>query len=197
MSAYVHNDLKHNLIESIYQDGNNYLWVQIDKFALDIGVVYYPGNTNLERFLDVYDAQLQQRQRAIVFGDFNIDLLTKNKTLQKYKQILKESGHKILNKINKTNCTRESNTKKSTLDHVNTNIKDEHFNMTIINPSMSDHKQIYLQINKMKPPPKIRLNYEITDYKKLYTSMESCGIEDISNNYNELESKIKQCVEDN
>lgn len=196
VSEYVHNDLKHNLIKSTYEDGNNYLWIQIDKLALDIGVVYNPGNTNFERFLDVYDTQLQERKRAIVFGDFNIDVLTKNKQMKTYKQTINESGYKILNKIHNTYCTRDSPTKKSILDHVCTNLKGEHFNMTIINSSMSDHKQIYLQIPKMKPPPKAHINYEIIDYKKLYTSMETYGIEDISN-YCELESKIKECVNEN
>lgn len=194
VSAYTHNDLKHNLSESIYQDGNNYLWVQIDKLALDIGVVYNPGNTNLERFLDDYEAQLQQPKRAIVFGDFNIDLLTKNKTLKKYKQIVNESGYKILNKIKKTFCTRESVTKKSIIDHVSTNLKDQQYDITIINSSMSDHKHIYVQIKKIKPPPKVRLNYENINYKKLFASMELCGTE--TNNYFELENKIKQCLED-
>ncbi|KAH9637817.1 hypothetical protein HF086_017595 [Spodoptera exigua] len=50
VSAYIHNDLKHNLTQSTYQDGNNYLWVYLEKFAIEVGVVYNPGDTNIEKF---------------------------------------------------------------------------------------------------------------------------------------------------
>lgn len=196
VSAYIHNDLKHSLIESTYQDGNNYLWVHIDKFALDIGVVYNPGDTNLERFLDVYETQLQQRKRAIVFGDFNIDLLTRNKTQKKYKQRINQMGHKILNKISKIYSTRDSATKKSIIDHVSTNLQNEQYNFAIINSSLSDHKQIYLQLNKWKPT-KVRFNYETINYSKLYATVESHGLENDLNNYEELESRIKQYIKEN
>lgn len=117
VSVYVHNNLRHSLNESTYEGGNNFLWIRIENFALDVGVIYNPGDTNFKNFLDVYDSQLQQRKRAIVFGDFNIDLLTKNKTLKLYKQTITQSGHTLLNKINKTFYTRASDTKKSILDH--------------------------------------------------------------------------------
>ena len=77
VSAYIHNDLKHSLIESTYSGGNNYLWVKLERYSLDIGVIYNPGDTNYMDFLEVYESQLQQRKRALVFGDFNIDLLAK------------------------------------------------------------------------------------------------------------------------
>ncbi|KOB72696.1 putative tick transposon [Operophtera brumata] len=77
VSAFVHNNLKHNISESIYLDGNNYLWISLEKYALEVGLIYHPGDTNYKKFIEVYDGQLQQRKRSIVFGDFNIDLLTK------------------------------------------------------------------------------------------------------------------------
>lgn len=196
VSIFIHNNLKHNLIESIYQDGINYLWIQVEKLAIDIGIIYNPGKTNLEKFLETYETQLRLRKRAIVFGDFNIDLLTKNNVSIKYKQVIRESGYKLLNKINKAHCTRDSVTKKSILDHVCTNIRDESLNLTIINSSFSDHKQIYLQFDKIKPPRKLRLNYKVIDYKKLYTLTEACGISNLTNSYNELELKLNNCIEE-
>lgn len=146
--------------------------------------------------MNTYDSQLQVRKRAIVFGDFNIDLLSKNKTLKRYKQRLHESGHKILNKVNQTYCTRDSTTKKSILDHVSTNLNNEEYNFAIINSSFSDHKQIYLQLNKWKPP-KLRLNYETIDYNKLYITIESRGLENAANSYEELETTLIQCIKRN
>ncbi|CAH2101006.1 unnamed protein product [Euphydryas editha] len=65
--------------------GNNYQWVHIEQFAVDVGLVYKPGDTNFEQFLKDYDSQLQQRKRSIVFGDYNINLLENNKRLTEYK----------------------------------------------------------------------------------------------------------------
>lgn len=157
-------------------------------------MVYKPGHTNVDNFLKIYGIQLQQKKRALVFGDFNIDLRTKDKTLTKYKHTLRESRHKLLNKIHKKYCTRESKTKHSILDHVSTNLECEQFNFTIINTPMTDHKQIFLQLNRYKPPKEVRTTYEAIDYKQLYSKMEYFGTKQLANNYKDLESQIKQCI---
>lgn len=172
VSAYVHNNLKHSMSESKYIGGNNYLWIQLQKYALNVGVVYNPGYTDFNEFLEVYESQLEHRSRAIVFGDFNIDLLTKDKKTKQYKQLLKESGHKIINKIDKKYCTRAGKSKKSILDHVSTNLKNDTFHMITVESSLSDHKQIYLEIKKCKPPAKTYFQYEAIDYTKLLESVE-------------------------
>lgn len=71
VSAYIHNDLKHSLSDSKYVGGNNYLWIKLEKYGLEVGVIYNPGNIN-ESFFEEYESQLETRRRAIVFGDFNI-----------------------------------------------------------------------------------------------------------------------------
>lgn len=104
--------MKHSLLESKYQGGNNYLWISLERYALEIGIIYYPGNTNYKEFLQEYDSQLQSRKRSIVFGDFNVDLLNKkNKDTQQYKAVVREAGHVLLNKVSKKYSTRDSNTK--------------------------------------------------------------------------------------
>ncbi|CAH2093499.1 unnamed protein product [Euphydryas editha] len=194
VSAYIHNDIKHYpIVQLTYEEGNNYLWIHLERLALNIGVVYKLGHTNLENFLKIYGKQLQQRKRSIIFGDFNIDLLTRDKSLTKYRQTIKESGYELLNKINKDYCTRDSGTKKSIIDHLSTNLKCEPFNLAITNSSMSDHKQIFLQLNRYKPPRKIRTVYEAIDYKKFHAEIESCGLKDAADNYEDFELKLKQC----
>lgn len=59
---------------------------------------------------------------------------------------------------------------------------------------MSDHKQIYLQLNKFKPPPLVRVSYDAIDYWQLCQLAEVKGLNNIFNNYDELEDKIKQCI---
>ncbi|CAK1543177.1 unnamed protein product [Leptosia nina] len=196
VSAYIHNDLKHNLSESKYIGGNNYLWIQLERYALEIGVIYKPGDTNFKEFLNTYEEQLQQRKRSIIFGDFNIDILTKDKTNKEYKQLLKESGYCLINKITKNYHTRECSTKKSILDHVVTNLKDDHFHMVLFDSSMSDHRQVFLELKKTNPPPLKKLPYEALDYDKLRDMLITYD-ERLIEDYIEIEailiSTIKEC----
>lgn len=68
--------------------------------------------------MDLYDSQIQQKNRAIVFGDFNIDLLKTDRTTKQYKDLMKGAGYIILNKITEKYCSRESSTNKSIIDHI-------------------------------------------------------------------------------
>lgn len=195
VSAYVHNDLKHSLTESTYKGGNNYLWIRLERYALEVGVIYNPGDTNYPDFLEVYESQLQQRKRSIVFGDFNIDLLIKDKKTKQYKEMLKGTGHTIINKIGKKYCTRESNTRKSILDHVSSDLKGDYFHVAIIDSPMSDHKQIYVELKKTKSPRKIRTQYEAINFTKLYNLLETTDLDVSDNDYPLLENKIKLIID--
>ncbi|KAF9797679.1 hypothetical protein SFRURICE_017874 [Spodoptera frugiperda] len=191
VSAYVHNDLKHNLSMAVYAGGNNYLWIHLERYDLEVGVVYNPGDTNFQEFLQTYEDQLQQRKRAIVFGDFNIDLLTKDRQTRTYNQLLREAGHTIINKLNKKHCTRESKTRKSILDHVSSNLKNDNFHMALIDSSMSDHKQIFVELKKSKPPCKIRTQYEAIDYPNLQNLLKKSNLEEVGDDYHLLENESR------
>lgn len=132
-----------------------------------MGVVYNPGDTNFNTFLEDYNLQLQQKKRALIFGDFNIDLLKPNNKTKLYQKTLTETGYLILNNIDEHYCTRETSLKKSIIDHVSTNLKLNSFHMAIIDSNISDHKQIFLEIKKYKRPPKKQIKYESIDYTKL------------------------------
>lgn len=158
--------------------------------------MYNPGDTNYKDFLATYDLQLQQRKRAIVFGDFNVNLLDKDKRTKQYKYLLHEAGHKILNKISAKYCTRDQKNKKSILDHVSTNLEHDYFHMAIIESSMTDHKQIYVELKKYKPPQKIYMKYEAIDYNKLYTLAKEDRLDKTKIDYIHLEQKIKQYIDE-
>lgn len=196
VSAYIHNDLKHNLIESTYSGGNNYLWVRLEKVSMDIGVVYYPGDTNFQEFTSTLESQIDQRKRAILFGDFNIDLLEKSthKRRQTYTNILNAAGYKILNKITRKYYTRKSDTKLSTLDHVSTSMKKDQFHFSLVESSMSDHRQIHLSLKKFKPPFKQRFTYRALNYEKLHQMASTLPLNQISN-YTILENRLKELVD--
>ncbi|KAI5642730.1 endonuclease-reverse transcriptase domain-containing protein [Phthorimaea operculella] len=182
VSAYVHNDLKHTLIDSVYSGGNNFLWVKLQKYALDIGIVYNPGDTNFDDFIETLDTQIQQRKRALLFGDFNINLIEKAdkqiiKKKQKYINIMNAAGYKILNKTSKKYYTRKTHIKTSILDHVATNLRNDTFNFALIESSLSDHRQIHLTLKKYRPPPKQRITYKAIDYENLYQAAEKSRFE--------------------
>ena len=191
VSIYVHNTLNHSLVDEVYAGGINYLWVRLEKHAVNIGAVYNPGNNNTREFLEVYSSQLIRKPRSIVFGDFNIDLLTKNSKTKYYRDAMKESGYGFLNNIHEDYSTRETASTKTILDHVCTNLKDKSFHMVIIDSPMSDHKQIYLSIKKYKKLPKQRVKYEAIDYDKLHESIALAEYSPIDNTYENFEKYLK------
>lgn len=194
VSIFVHNSVKHYLIEEHSFDDNHFLWVHIDKFCLDIGAIYKPGRTNHTDFLDYYSLQLEKRKRAIVFGDLNYDLLSADKSVRTYKYTIEESGFTLLNKIGKQYCTRETNETKTILDHVSSNIKQNRFHFAIIESSISDHKLIYLEVKKYEPEPIKSIKYEAIDYDKLYKTVETCTVNNKTHEYALIEQKIKASI---
>lgn len=181
--------------ESIYSGGNNYLWIKLKQYGLDIGVVYYPGDTNSNTFIDTIDVQLQQRKRTLIFGDFNINLLENGKKRGLYKATLKKAGYKILNKIHRDYFTREAETKKSILDHISTNLKNDFFHIALYDSPMSDHRQIYLSLKKHDPPQVKRIAYKALNYTRLYTSVEEAKPKNINYNFSKLEKTMKGHIE--
>lgn len=196
VTIFAHNSLMHYITECKYSDGNNYLWIKVDRLSLDVGVIYKPGDTDINDFLNSYERQLNQRNRAVVFGDFNLDLIQdKNKDVDDYTTILRENNYKILNKIEKQYCTRETETTNTILDHVCTNIDNNSFHMSIIESSMSDHKQLYLEIIREEPLTKERNSYITVDYKDLCKKMQQSMYQNKDHDYKILEEHIKHNIE--
>lgn len=139
--------------------------------------------------------QLEKRKRALIFGDFNYDLLSTEQSVRNYKTTVKESGYDIINKIHYDYSTRETDRTKTILDHACTNLKLNKFHFAIIESSMSDHKQIYLEIKNYRPEPLKSIKYQAIDYASLYKSVESCT-KDINkkSEYSNLEETIIKCI---
>jgi hypothetical protein len=180
-----------------YTAGNNYLWINLERYALDIGVVYKPGHTNFSEFLVTYQPQLLQRRRAIVSGDTNIDLLTPDSKTKAYKNLLRESGYKLVNKIDPNYCTRESPTTKTIIDHVATNLNDNKFHFAVIDSALSDYKNIYVELKKFKPPRKQKTRYVVINYKNLYKGIETSNFNNDDCNFDALEKFIKEKISEN
>lgn len=197
VSIFVHNNLKHTVTEQQYVFGNNFLWIYIETYSLHIGLVYKPGDSNLQKFLDIFSVQLEKRKRTIVFGDFNINLLKSERNTNNYTNMLEEAGYQILNKITKMYCTRETETTKTIIDHVITNIYNSlRFQLSIIDSPMSDHKQICLEMLNQKLPKKQKRTYNAINYFGLYDSMKDAhNLTTIG--YENLENMIKYNINKN
>ncbi|KAG6443424.1 hypothetical protein O3G_MSEX002874 [Manduca sexta] len=143
----------------------------------------------MTNFLETYSEQLHSKRRAIVFGDFNLDLLKPDGPTREYKDILKENNFKILNKIDKKHCTRETATTKTILDHICSNLRDHNCHITMVDSDMSDHKQMFLEIENYRSPSIKKVEYQALNY----TALQKC-FEDVDNivvdSYKSLEQKI-------
>lgn len=193
VSIFTHNTLKHSLVEEKTVDDNHYLWIHIDKFSLDIGAIYKPGRTNSISFLEEYTSQLEKQKRAVVFGDFNYDLLSHEKSAD-YKYAMEESGFNILNKIDPLYITRETDSTKSILDHVCTNVNNNKFHFAIIESNLSDHKHIYLEIDKHIPAAIKSTQYEAINYDKLLETVKGVDFNNTDAEYTKLEEILTSCV---
>lgn len=197
VSLYIHNNIKHNFIDSKCEDDNHYLWVHVEKFCLDIGVIYKPDRTNNKKFLEHLSEQLQNKKRLIIIGDFNINLLKADQDTKDYKKTLKENGCSILNKIEDSYCTRETQTTKTILDHISTNLKEHDFHLAIINSVLSDHKQIYFELKQLKPNLVMKKEYEAIDYEKLYKMMSDTEFGNPDYDYEILENTLLHTINKN
>lgn len=191
VSIYIHNSLKFEITEEIYDRGIHYLWIYVHNFALHVGAIYKPDKKNTGLFLDTFSEQLEKRNRGIVLGDFNIDLLSDDSDKSKYLDVLQESGYNVMNKIHIDYCTRETATKKSILDHACSTLNENPFNFTIIDTPMADHKQIFLELLKQNHTPKTREKYTAIDYNQLYKNVSKANFENKDYIYEDLEKFIK------
>ncbi|CAH2207953.1 jg27941, partial [Pararge aegeria aegeria] len=193
VSIFAHDNLKHNITEELCIAGMHYLWIHVSDYCLDIGVIYNPDRTNIKSFLETYSSQLQKRKRVIVFGDYNLDLLRSDRMTMDYKEMLKENGFSLLNKVEAKYCTRETSTTKTLLDHASTNLKSHVFHMAVIESSISDHKQLYLEVEKYKPVTKKKIEYEALDYKMLFKRVEK-EMEGNITNFSDLETILTNSI---
>lgn len=197
VSIYVHNDLKHEFVVELYQDGNHFLWIHLDRLSLEIGAVYKPPTSNTAEFLENYENLLSGRKRTLIFGDINLDLLSKERDVVKYKHMLQENGFKILNKIDKKHGTRETERTNTILDHVCTNLKDNPFKLTIIDSPMTDHKQIFFELQRCQPARPQWVQYTATDFVNLYKTIKEANTIPIDNQYENFESTLLQAINNN
>lgn len=194
VSIFAHNDLKHNFVEEKCLANSHFLWIHLENYSLDIGAIYRKPDTNIAEFLDEYSNQIRSKKRGLTIGDLNFNILNSDCSVILYKETLEENGYKLINKIDKKFCTRETKTTKSILDHACSNLKNTYFHLTFIETPMSDHKHLYLEIKKHKPAPLRKLQYESINYDKLYKMMKEGQNNNTEFVFNLLEERLLHCI---
>lgn len=126
---------------------NNLLLIYIQQINIKILGIY---NTNDNEFLTHFDSILENNQNCIVIGDMNINLLENNNKTMKYTDTIHSNGYHILNKINTSYATRNTNTTNTIIDHAITDIINKNYILSINSHCFSDHESITLQIGKYK-----------------------------------------------
>lgn len=131
----------------------------------------------------------------MVFGDFNYNLLQDNLSITNYKTMLLENGLIILNNIDRNYCMRETVSTKTVLDHVSTNVRNNKFHVAIVESSMSDYKQIYVELHKHELETNKKIGYQAMDYDKLYKTVEQYQLKHYhETEYEELEIILMDAV---
>lgn len=171
--------------------------MKTDKLSLNIGAIYKPGDSNLQNFLNIYSQQLEKRKRSIIFGDFNIDLLSKKPDIKHYLNEIRENGYEIVNKIDARFSTRQTSSSNTLIDHVCSNLRNHTFSMSLIESSLSDHKHIYLEISNAGPKVNNKTKYKALNYKTLHYSITKAEYVNSDNNYNNLEIFLLDQIERN
>lgn len=199
VSIYLHKSIHFEVTEDKYRDSNHYLWIFLPRFSLHVGGIYKPGDTNIKDFLEIFSQQLEIRKRSIVFGDFNLDLLNNDTTATttQYLQTLEDTGYEVLNKLEQAYYTRRTETTNTIIDHALTDLNKSYFHVALIDSSMSDHRQIYMEFFRCKKETKPRIQYEATDYDSLCKDIEQATYSNENNDYKHLENFIKSHLNKN
>lgn len=148
--------IEHCNITGIYMKDLNYNFYSI----------YRAPKNKIDTFLPHINTILEKKPNSVIIGDFNLNLLKKDKSYKKYSDTLFQNYFEIKNK----GATRVCEGKGTVIDHIiapkNLKSKINYFDVAV-----SDHKMIYAKFifkNKIKDIKIVKYKTS-TDYKKFNT----------------------------
>lgn len=87
-----------------------------------IGVVYRPPHANLAESISYIDKLLENKNKMLCVGDFNINLLSSDST--QYHSTVTSNGFSFLNSLDRSSFTHGTGTLGSIIDHGMTDMAD-------------------------------------------------------------------------
>ena len=163
VGAYVSTSLKYKRLQYSVIHAES-LWLQINirgDMKVTVGVIYRKPNTNVKEFQDsllsVLETSRVDKHKCVLLGDFNINSLSVDDTVEGFLTSLQCIGLDQLI-TSPTRVTRESST---LIDHIYSNVNLSEIHSGIIQSDVSDHFTIFVifkNIAKVQPDKK-RIQY--------------------------------------
>ena len=128
------------------------MWATIStpQRKLLIGVIYRHPNSNLNSFLENFDLTLHKinknKCQSIIMGDFNVNLLNETPFVTNYKNTIARNAFFSVVNI----PTRVTETTKTAIDHILTNITSEEIKPGVLLTDISDHFPTFAYIFQLK-----------------------------------------------
>lgn len=149
VAIYVHNSVSVVNVQAESRENCNSLIVQIDckGTKLNLATFYRPPQASLENSTNFLEGILRNNKNILLIGDVNINLLETTNTVKDYANSLELISCKILNKIDPTSATRETNATRTIIDHIISDMqfKEDQVNIRMEEHPLMDHKLIYLK----------------------------------------------------
>jgi exonuclease III len=165
VAIYVNENLTSNLTKNEQCEFSNFLSVELVDYKFSIIGVYTPPDSNFRTFMDYFDSFLDSSVSALIFGDFNANLLNQSdQQVSEYMNTISANGYTVLNKISREMYTRRSNTIDTLIDHVLNDRIDRNFTLFTGEHTLSDHRYLLLNVEDLPSPDKPdkvckRINY--------------------------------------
>jgi hypothetical protein len=130
------------------------------------------------------DDLLGKYKNMLIVGDANIDLLEKNTTSAIYKSIIYTNNYNIINRLDKNNATRVTDTTSTIIDHIIDDRTNNKHTIQLLDWPGFDHKLIKIILTNIPKPKKImqNLEYIALNKKQFITNVHN----DIKNNKNQI-----------
>ena len=149
VALYVHNSFPFNKRNDLDIPGTENLFIELqndkEKNCI-IGVIYRPPNTSIDSFLEnlegVLNTMSHENKPIYIMGDYNIDILPHKLNNVSLKFLNTLSSYSFLPHINEP--TRITNTCKSLIDNIFSNVINTDFSNGILYSDVSDHLPIFI-----------------------------------------------------
>ena len=171
VALYTHNDITVKLRPDLSVDGIENLFIEMlneEVKNIVVGIIYRPPNRSIDTFFDKFDECLdivsQENKEIYLMGDFNINLLKtdNNNTPKLISSPTTFAFHPHINKP-----TIISDTSKTLIDNIFSNVCNKNANNGIMYYDISDHLPILLSLtNQLLQKNKIKTHLNSTGKKQ-------------------------------
>ena len=177
VAIYIRNDIRFKLRSDLQIENTEYIFIEIlnnnAKNAI-VGVIYRPPSRNVDIFLDklgsCLDIITQENKDVYLMGDFNINLLKSdsNSTLTFTSLLSSYTFHPHV-----SNPTRISDTSKTLIDNIFSNVCNKTFNNGILYYDISDHLPIFTIANPLQHTHNVQKNNQQFHRKETKRNIDS------------------------